>query len=64
MRPLTFDASTLEVWGTLLNGGHPVMPPSVPTLDEIGQVIIDQGVTTLWLIAGLFHLMVDEQLEV
>ena len=64
LAPLTFDASTLEVWGALLNGGRlVVMPPSAPTLDEISRVIVDEGVTTLWLTAGLFHLMVDEQLE-
>ena len=64
LAPLTFDASTLEVWGALLNGGRlVVMPPIAPTLDEISQVIVDQEVTTLWLTAGLFHLMVDEQLE-
>jgi len=33
------------------------------TLDEISRVIEAEGVTTLWLTAGLFHLMVDEQLE-
>jgi len=64
LAPLTFDASTLEVWGALLNGGRlVVMPPGAPTLDEISRVIVDEGVTTLWLTAGLFHLMVDEQLE-
>src|SRR6185295_682749 len=64
LAPLTFDASTLEVWGALLNGGRlVVMPPNAPMLDEISQVIVDEGVTTLWLTAGLFHLMVDEQLE-
>ena len=64
LAPLTFDASTLEVWGALLNGGRlVVMPPGVPTLDEISRVLVDEGVTTLWLTAGLFHLMVDEQLE-
>ena len=63
LAPLTFDASTLEVWGALLNGGRlVVMPPSVPTLDEISRVIVEEEVTTLWLTAGLFHLMVDEQL--
>jgi aspartate racemase len=63
LAPLTFDASTLEVWGALLNGGRlVVMPPGVPTLDEISRVLVDEGVTTLWLTAGLFQLMVDEQL--
>ncbi|HEY9015963.1 MAG TPA: AMP-binding protein, partial [Gemmatimonadales bacterium] len=47
-----------------MNGGRlVVMPPSTPTLAEISRVIVDEGVTTLWLTAGLFHLMVDEQLE-
>ena len=64
LAPLTFDASTLEVWGALLHGGRlVVMTPSAPTLDEISRVIVAERVTTLWLTAGLFHLMVDEQLE-
>ena len=64
LAPLTFDASTLEVWGALLNGGRlVVMPPEVPTLDELSRVLVAEGVTTLWLTAGLFQLMVDEQLE-
>ena len=64
LAPLTFDASTLEVWGALLNGARlVVMPPSAPTLDEISRVLVAERVTTLWLTAGLFHLMVDEQLE-
>ena len=63
LAPLTFDASTLEVWGALLNGARlVVMPPGASALDEISRVIVDEGVTTLWLTAGLFHLMVDEQL--
>jgi aspartate racemase len=39
------------------------MPPSAPTLAEISEAIERARVTTLWLTAGLFHLMVDEQLE-
>jgi hypothetical protein len=36
------------------------MPPSVPTLAELGAALRRYRVTTLWLTAGLFHLMVDE----
>jgi amino acid adenylation domain-containing protein len=62
--PITFDASTFEIWGALLNGARlAIMPDGVPSLEELGQAIRDYGVTTLWLTAGLFHLMVDERLE-
>jgi amino acid adenylation domain-containing protein len=61
---LAFDASTFEIWGMLLNGGRLVIPPSGPTaLAELGQVIKSHHVTVLWLTAGLFNLMVDEQLD-
>ncbi|MCA1566192.1 MAG: amino acid adenylation domain-containing protein, partial [Acidobacteria bacterium] len=62
--PVSFDAATFEVWGALLNGAQLVlMTPQSPSLKELGDVIREYGVTTLWLTAGLFHLMVDEQLE-
>jgi amino acid adenylation domain-containing protein len=64
LSPLSFDASTFELWGALLNGGRVVvMPPGLPTLVEIGEAIRLHGVTTAWLTAGLFHLMVDERVE-
>ena len=64
LSPLSFDASTFEIWGALLNGGRVVLlPPGPPTLAEIGAAIHRHGVTTLWLTAGLFHLMVDERLD-
>jgi len=64
LSPLSFDASTFELWGALLNGGRVVlMPPGPPALAEIGEAIRRHGVTTLWLTAGLFHLMVDERLD-
>jgi len=58
--PLAFDASTFEIWGSLLNGARLVLfPPHLPSLAELGQTIAGTGVTTLWLTAGLFHHMVD-----
>ena len=62
--PISFDASTFEIWGPLLNGGRLViMPPQASSLDDLGRAIRDHQVTTLWLTAGLFHLMVDQRLE-
>ncbi|HEX8282849.1 MAG TPA: amino acid adenylation domain-containing protein [Pyrinomonadaceae bacterium] len=64
LAPASFDASTFEIWGALLNGGRlVVMPPHQPSLSEIGEAIRAAGVTTLWLTSGLFNLMVDERLE-
>src|SRR5215213_2623175 len=61
---ISFDASTLEIWGPLLNGGQlVVMPPGVPSLAQLGESIRQHRVTTLWLTSGLFQLMVDERLE-
>ncbi|MBZ4423317.1 non-ribosomal peptide synthetase, partial [Myxococcus sp. RHSTA-1-4] len=58
--PISFDASTFEIWGALLHGARlVVMPPQVPSLEELGHVIQSSGVTTLWATAGLFTQLVD-----
>jgi amino acid adenylation domain-containing protein/non-ribosomal peptide synthase protein (TIGR01720 family) len=63
LAPVAFDASTFEIWGALLNGGRLVVaPPHPPTLEELGELVRAQGVTTLWLTAGLFSRMVDGNL--
>jgi len=63
MAPLSFDASTFEIWGALLNGGKlAVICEPYPSLDDIATAIAKYQVTTLWLTAGLFHLMVDNNL--
>jgi amino acid adenylation domain-containing protein len=62
LAPLAFDASTFEIWGALLNGARlAVLTSPYPSLDEIANAISGFGVTTLWLTAGMFHLMVDHR---
>jgi amino acid adenylation domain-containing protein len=62
--PVSFDASTLEIWGPLLNGGKLVIPPpQALSLDQLGEQIRKHGVTTLWLTSGLFSLMVDDRMN-
>jgi len=62
--PVSFDASTLEIWGPLLNGGClAMMPPEKQSLSDLGTAIRQYGVTTLWLTAGLFNVMVEQRLE-
>jgi len=64
LAPVSFDAATFEIWGSLLNGARLVIaPPGVLSLAELGGVIRQHGVTTLWLTAGLFHAMIDERIE-
>ncbi|MBN3889028.1 MAG: non-ribosomal peptide synthetase [Nostoc sp. JL31] len=64
LAPISFDASTFEIWGCLLNGGRLVIyPPNTPSLEELGQIIQQYQITTLWLTAGLFQLIVDEKID-
>ncbi|MGD1698460.1 amino acid adenylation domain-containing protein [Dapis sp. BLCC M229] len=64
LAPISFDAATLEIWGSFLNGGVLVIMQShQPSLADIGAAIRQHQVTTLALTAGLFQLMVEEQLE-
>ena len=61
---LSFDASTFEIWGSLLNGCRlVVMPPELISLANLGDTLKQQSVTTLWLTAGLFQQMVETELE-
>ncbi|MEU5427466.1 non-ribosomal peptide synthetase [Streptomyces olivoreticuli] len=58
--PLAFDASTLEIWAPLLSGGRlAILPPGEPSLDELADAVVREGVTVLWLTAGLFHQMAE-----
>ena len=63
LAPTAFDASTLEIWGPLLNGGRLVLfPDRLLNPHELGEMLARHRITTLWLTAGLFHQVVDENL--
>ncbi|OLL28595.1 amino acid adenylation protein [Burkholderia sp. SRS-W-2-2016] len=59
LSPITFDASTFEIWGALLNGARLVVYDSAifdPNL--VSLLIRDERVSVMWLTAALFHLVV------
>jgi amino acid adenylation domain-containing protein len=62
--PISFDASTFEIWGALLNGGRLVlMPAQANSLEDLGRTIREEKVSTVWLTAGLFSAMIEERCE-
>jgi amino acid adenylation domain-containing protein/non-ribosomal peptide synthase protein (TIGR01720 family) len=65
LAPVSFDASTLELWGALLHGGRCVLcRERVPTVAGLREAIEREGVTTLWLTASLYNAVIDEQPDV
>ena len=65
LAPVSFDASTFELWGALCNGAVLVVfrpgPPSIT--GDLAQAIIEHRITSLYLTSALFNLMVDERPE-
>ncbi|HEX7942032.1 MAG TPA: condensation domain-containing protein, partial [Gemmatimonadaceae bacterium] len=54
--PYSFDASTLEIWSPLLNGGRvAVFPREFPTPARLSAFMEERCVTAAWLTAGLFQ---------
>ncbi|MBD2502161.1 amino acid adenylation domain-containing protein [Anabaena azotica FACHB-119] len=61
LAPISFDASTLEIWGALLHGAKCVLfPGTIPTSQTLGNEIKKHGVTILWLTAALFNSIIDD----
>ncbi|MEV0116634.1 amino acid adenylation domain-containing protein [Streptomyces sp. NPDC050844] len=59
--PYAFDASTYELWVPLLNGGTVVVaPPGDLDARGIASAVSDAGVTGLWVTAGLFSVLAEE----
>ncbi|MGY4899991.1 amino acid adenylation domain-containing protein [Micromonospora aurantiaca (nom. illeg.)] len=62
--PLSFDASTFEIWGALLNGARLVVAPEeLLESEQMGQVLANHSIDTMWLTAALFHRIVDTDLS-
>lgn len=65
MAPISFDASTFEIWGALLHGGCCVLfPDRTPSIERLGRVLDDQKIDTLWLTSALFNTVIDEAPEI
>jgi amino acid adenylation domain-containing protein len=62
--PISFDASTFEIWGSLLNGARLVIaPPGRLSIHDLAKITNECRVTVLWLTAGLFHETVESNIE-
>ena len=57
-----FDASTLEIWAALLNGGCVVVMDEETVLNPVrfAQALLTHSVNVLWLTVGLFNQYADE----
>uniref|UniRef100_UPI0035716AB7 amino acid adenylation domain-containing protein n=1 Tax=Wenjunlia tyrosinilytica TaxID=1544741 RepID=UPI0035716AB7 len=59
--PVAFDASTYELWVPLLRGGTVVVAPAgVVDAGVLRRVVSGFGVSGLWLTAGLFRLLAQD----
>lgn len=60
LAPVAFDAATFEIWGALLNGAQLVLaPPGQVQAEELGDLLVETGISVLWLTAALFHRQID-----
>ncbi len=58
---LSFDASTIEIWGALLHGAKLVIfPERVPTAHLLEQVFTQHAVSAVFLTTSLFNWLIDE----
>ncbi|MCB2411218.1 non-ribosomal peptide synthetase, partial [Hymenobacter lucidus] len=62
---LSFDATTFELWGMLLNGGTLHLVPQAHLLDiqRLKHYLLDAQITTAWFTSFWFNQLVDLDLE-
>jgi non-ribosomal peptide synthetase component F/acyl carrier protein len=60
-----FDATTFEIWGSLLNGGQLVLTGKEVVLDarQLGKALKRFAVNTLWLSAPLFNQLLENDIR-
>lgn len=62
MAPLAFDASTYEIWATLLNGATlEVFPGKLPSVGRIAAFLAERRISVAWLTASLFRLIAESR---
>ncbi|MEV7405097.1 amino acid adenylation domain-containing protein [Streptomyces sp. NPDC091267] len=63
--PLSWDAFALELWGPLMNGGTCVLHPGRrPDPFLMARLVAEHGITSMYLSASLFNVVVDEYPQV
>jgi amino acid adenylation domain-containing protein len=63
--PVSFDASTLEIWTPLLNGACLALyPAEFESAEQFASVLKEHNVSTLWLTAALFNTIADEDIRI
>ena len=60
-----FDATTFEIWGSLLNGGELILVDKEVILDpyRLGDALKEYDVNTLWLSAPLFNQLMQQNMD-
>ncbi len=63
---LAFDASTFEIWGSLLNGAtlYLISKDDQLSADKFGEKLKDNQISMIWLTAPLFNQLVEEDLSI
>lgn len=65
LAPLSFDASTFEIWGALLHGARVIVPSEdLPDFRSLEETILNNGITTTWLTSSLFNQIIDTSPEI
>ena len=61
-----FDATTFEIWGSLLNGGRLYLVDKETTLDPnmLGKSLINNDINTLWLSSPLFNQLMQQNSDI